>query len=180
MRQLAFVLVMLLLFPQSGLAQSTDKTGFAVSGGVGMSVIRDEDGAETFDDNQFGYQLAIEYRFVPQFALGVSVFTLGTGEDTFNGEETEIEVDGVDLFGRIILPISEGSDIYGLIGRATYFADVTPGFEFEIFGEEAWLLGGGLDFDVAEDFALRIEGRYYDGPDDESGGLVTVGFSYRF
>jgi hypothetical protein len=57
--------------------------------------------------------------------------------------------------------------------------DVTPSDSVDIFGEDGTSFGGGVDIGQ-EAFALRLEARYIDGAHDESGALVTVGFSYRF
>lgn len=184
MQNIRTVLVVLALAVSQPLAaQTADKTGFAVNAGLGVSVIRDEDGNDTFDANAFGYLFGIEYRFVPQFALGVNVFSLGTGEDFFDGVDTEIEVRGFDIVGRLIFPLSDSAELYGLLGAAVYDADLEPGNVVVgelLLGEDALAAGIGLDFDTTEDFSLRVEGRYYDGTRDESGGLLTVGFSYRF
>lgn len=159
-------------------ANAGDRTGWAMSGGVGPTYLRDKDGDETFKGNDWGFILGVEYRFIPSFALGINIFNLGTANDTFGGVDTEIQVDGIDIAARIILPVSEKAELFGLIGRASYYADVDPGFSN--FGEDAWEFGAGIDIDTSEDFSIRIEGRYFDGPRDESGGLATIGFSYRF
>ena len=161
-------------------AQIGDRTGFAMNAGIGQSVIRDTDGTDEFDANAFAYILGVEYRFVPKFAVGINVFSLGTGEDFFDGVDTEIDVGGVDLVGRLILPLADSVELYGLFGGAVYSADLEPGGAGGLFGEGAVALGAGLDFDTSENFSLRVEGRYYDGTRQESGGLLTAGFSFRF
>ena len=161
------------------LAAQSERTGFAVSAGVGSSTIRDEDGAETFDDNAFGFLFGVEYRFIRQFALGLNVFSLGTGEDFFDGADTEIEVRGFDIVGRIILPASDRVEVYLLGGVAGYTADLTPGGS-NLFGNDATELGAGIDIDATDKFSFRLEGRHYNGVRDESGSLITLGFSYRF
>ena len=176
----ATLAVVVLATSQPLYAQIGDRTGFAMNAGIGQSIIRDKDGNDEFDANAFAYIVGVEYRFVPKFALGVNVFSLGTGEDFFDGVDTEIDVGGVDIVGRLILPLADSVELYGLFGGAVYTADLEPGGISGLFGEEAVALGAGLDFDTSESFSLRIEGRYYDGTREESGGLFTAGFSFRF
>ena len=156
-----------------------DRTGFAIHAGIGSSGVYDEDGTDEFSATDFGALLGVEYRFVENFALGINIFNLGSPSDFFDGAETTIDVKGVDLVGRIILPVSDTVEIYGLIGGASYTADLEPGGS-NGFGEDAWEFGAGLDLNTSEDFAVRFEGRYFSGPRDEAGSLITIGFSYRF
>lgn len=171
------VAMALVLLAPVGYAQ--ERTGFAVNGGIGGSLLKDRDGPETFEGNGFAYDLGLEYRFVPRFALGIDLFSLGSASDTFGGVDTEIEAEGVDFFGRLVFPLSEAVEIYGRLGAVIYHTDVTPGDSIDIFGEDGTSFGAGLDIG-REDLALRLEGRYIDGSRDESGALLTAGFSYRF
>ena len=160
-------------------AKAQDRTGWALSGGIGPTYLRDEDSNDTFSGNAWGFILGIEYRFVPRFALGVNVYNLGSADDNFNGVETNLKVKAIDLSGRIILPVSEKTELYGVIGGASYYADLDPG-GFNLFGDDAWVFGAGVDFHTSEKFAVRLEGRYFNGVRDESGSIATFGFSYRF
>ncbi|MGI9232582.1 MAG: outer membrane beta-barrel protein [Woeseiaceae bacterium] len=160
------------------LTYASEKSGWAMSAGIGSSVIKDRDGNETFDGNGFGYTWGLEYRFSRQWALGIDLFSLGSASDTFNSVNTTIDVGGMDIRGRIIFPLSENVEMYGRLGFAGYFADVDPGTNN--LGEDAVSLGLGLDIDRGEHFTIRLDGRYFDGPRDESGALLTIGFNYRY
>lgn len=180
MKRQGYVFIVLLLsccFTASANAQG--KAGWAVSGGIGVSQIKDRDGTEKFDANAIGLILGGEYRFNEHFALGLNGFGLGTAEDMFNAVETEIQVKGFDLIGRLILPVTQSAELFFLAGTAAYYADLDPGFSSP-FGEDAIEFGIGADFGNADGFAFRVAGRYFDGPRDESGALLTVGFNYRF
>ena len=166
-----------LIMSSPALAQ--DRTGFAIHAGIGSSGVYDKDGADEFSGTDFGALLGVEYRFTDHFALGINLFNLGRPSDFFDGVDTSIDVKGVDLVGRVIFPVSDTAEIYGLVGGASYAADLEPGGS-NGFGESAWEFGAGLDFNTSEDFAIRLEGRYFRGPRDEAGSLITVGFSYRF
>lgn len=156
------------------------KSGFAIHAGIGPTFIRDQDGSETFRGTSFGYTLGGEFRFNDYFALGLNIFSLGSTNDTIASVDTEIGVRGFDFTGRIIFPVSESVELFGLIGNATYTADVEPGLGTGLFGSEAWVFGGGIDMRTSEKFSIRVEGRYFRGDRDETGGMATVGFAYRF
>lgn len=174
----AATVVVLLLAAIASSAYADDKAGWGMNAGIGVSLIKDRDGDETFEGNSFGYTWGLEYRFPQRWALGIDLFSLGRGRDTLSSGETTITVGGFDLRGRIIFPVSETVELYGRLGYAGYFADVDPGRQN--LGEEATSFGFGLDVDRGEHFTFRIEGRYFDGRRDESGGLLTVGLNYRF
>ena len=173
----------MLLLAASPPAMAGDNTGWGVSAGVGASMIRDEDGSETFQGNGLGLSVDIEYRFTVNLALGIGGFSLGRAEDNFGGVDTEIQVRGYELFGRVIYPVSDTVDMYGRIGAANYFVDIDPGgvsIADALFGQDAFELGFGVDFGRKEHLALRLEGRYYNGGADEAGALLLFGFNYLF
>ena len=174
--------IILLVFsaPNQAQAQNQDKHGWEIYGGIGPSVIRDEDGSETFRGTSFGFLFGGGFRFSENFALGIHGISLGEANDTIGGVDTEIEVDAVGFSARLIFPLSEKTEAYGILGGIIYDADVSPGGGFSIFGEDGWELGAGLDFATSDNLSLRLEGRYFNGQADESGGLVTFGFGYRF
>ncbi|MGB5255684.1 MAG: outer membrane beta-barrel protein [Woeseiaceae bacterium] len=175
---MAVVVAMLCLV--NGIAEAQDKSGFGVNVGVGISQVKDRDGSESFNANDIGYIMGGEYRFNENFAIGFNVFGLGSPEDEFNSVNTTIEVRGADLVLRFILPVADGVELFGLAGTAAYKADLEPGGTNGLFGEDAVELGLGADLGSGENFAFRLAGRYFDGPRDESGALITIGFNYRF
>jgi len=172
-----FVLVIVLpLVPTS--SHADEKRGWAISLGIGPSLIKDRDGDETFDAGGFGFNWGPEYRFSKRLALGMDFFSLGRARDTFNSVDTTIDVGGLELRGRLIFQLSENVEMYGRLGSVGYFADSNPGGSN--LGEDAIAFGLGLDIDRGEHFTIRIDGRHFDGPRDESGALLTAGFNYRF
>ncbi|MGI9234548.1 MAG: outer membrane beta-barrel protein [Woeseiaceae bacterium] len=168
----------LLFVAESASAQG--KAGWAVNLGVGVSQVKDRDGTESFNANDLGFIVGGEYRFNNHFALGLNAFSLGSPEDDFNSVNTSIEVRGFDLVLRFILPVADSVDVFALAGTAGYTADLEPGGNNGLFGEDAAEYGLGLDFGTGDRFDFRLAGRYYDGPRDESGALTTAGFNYRF
>ena len=178
-RSIAAMLFVALL-AVSNTAHAQDKSGWEIHGGIGPTVIRDEDGSETFRGSSFGFVFGGGYRFNDHFALSLNIMSLGEGDDTIASVPTTIDVRAIGLSGRIILPVSEKVEIFGLIGNISYNADVDPGCCSNPFGSEAWEFGGGVDFATSENFSIRIAGRYYQGRRDETGGIATAGFSWRF
>lgn len=177
-RLIISVMVFLIFSLAAGEAVAQGKRGFAVNFGVGVSQIKDTDGTEKFDGNAFGYAIGGEFRFSDNFAIGSSVFGLGTADDNFNGTSTEIEVKGADIKMRFIMPVTDGLEFFGQVGQAWYTADLEPGGN-NGFGDTAVEFGLGLDAGGGN-LAFRLAGIYLDGPRNESGALVTAGFNYRF
>lgn len=172
--------VALLMALAASAADAQDKKGFAVNVGLGVSQVKDRDGAESFNANDFGFILGGEYRFNDHFALGLNTFNLGNPEDEFNSVNTTIEVRGFDLVMRFIMPVSDSVELFALAGSAGYTADLEPGGNNGLFGEDAAEFGLGVDIGAGDAFAFRLAGRYFDGPRQESGALITAGFNYRF
>lgn len=160
-------------------SRADDKRGFALNVGVGVSEISDKDGADRFKGNSFGYSIGAEYRFNRNFAVGLGIFNLGTAEDQFAGTNTEIEVRGGDVVIRFIAPVNEGFEFFGTFGQSWYTADLEPGGSNGPFGDTALELGLGMDIGSGP-LSFRLAGRYFDGPKDEAGALLTAGVNYRF
>lgn len=173
----AYLLAIILPLLASG-SHADEKSGWALSLGVGRSLIKDRDGIEDFRAYGFGYNWGPEYRFSKQWALGIDLFSMGRGRDTFNSVDTRIDVGGIELRARLIFPLSETVELYGRLGAAGYYTDSEPGRQN--LGEDAVTFGLGLDIDRGEHFTIRIDGRHFQGPRDESGALLTAGFNYRF
>lgn len=177
-QQLAIYVIAVIVPLISTVVRADDDTGWAVSFGIGSASIRDKDGDDTFRANEFVYNWGPEYRYSQRWALGVDFFGIGSGTDDFNGVETTIDVGGFELRGRYIVRLSDSVEMYGRLGYAAYFADVDPGGNTA--GEGAATLGLGFDFGRGDHWRFRLDGRYLQGPSDESGAIVTAGFNYRF
>ena len=176
----AFVPLALILITSAAEAQENDRSGWAINAGIGGAIVRDEDGAETFRGSSFAYNTGIEYRMKNSIAIGFSYFDLGKANDTVSGVDTDITVDGVDFHLRFILAPGAKTEYYALIGSAVYDADVSTGGSFSLFGDGAWEIGGGMDYHVSEQTAIRFQARFLNGERDESGGFATIGFNFRF
>lgn len=181
-RHALFVVVVIVLAAAPPV-EAQDRTGWGVSAGIGPTRIKDKDGSDTFSGTGFGFAAEVEYRFTPNLALGFGGFSLGRADDSFGSVDTEIEVRGYELFGRIIYPVSASVEVFGRVGAANYFVDIDPGsvsLDDALFGQGALELGFGVDFARKEKFAYRLEGRYLNGGNDETGAQVVIGFNYLF
>jgi len=116
----ALSLAALILLAAAPHLEAAGETGWGLSATIGPSQIRDEDDTETFSGNGFGLSAEIEYRFTANFALGLGGFSLGSADDVFDGVDTEIEVRGYNLFGRLIFPMSDSAQVFGRLGAANY------------------------------------------------------------
>ncbi|MFK8051850.1 MAG: outer membrane beta-barrel protein [Woeseiaceae bacterium] len=172
---IVIVLITSLIISAQSLAD--DQRGFVVSAGFGISQIEDDDGDQTFSGDDTGWHADVEYRVGSHFSAGLGFFSLGTVEDTVDGTATTIDADGVTLFARGILPLNETIEGFLRIGSATYSAIVQPG-AFDL--DSALEIGVGLDIRTSEKLAIRLETRFFNGDDDESARLTTVGLRYQF
>jgi hypothetical protein len=119
-------------------------------------------------------------RFVPRFALGFDYLDFGSATDTVGSVDVEVVATGLDLYARLVFPLSETIEAYGRPGGVFYDADVIDDVAgFDGFGDDGISVGGGID--IGRDaYAFRLEGRCIDGARDESGALVTAGVTFRF
>ena len=157
-----------------------DTRGWAIAAGVGVSQIKDDDGDTNFKGDGLGTALDVEYRFSPQFALGLGFFSLGDTEDTINGAETEISARGYSLHGRFFFPSNSAIEPYVRFGSSLFTADVSSTEQIALTLDAAWEFGGGIEFLIDDAWSLRLDGRYLNADNDESALLVTAGFRFQF
>ena len=126
-------------------ATRRSRSGFAVNVGVGVSQVKDRDGTESFNANAFGFILGGEYRFNDHFRAGTehlrSRYVPRTSSIPSIRRST---FSGIDLVMRFIMPVSdERSNCLSLAGSAGYTADLEPGGNNGLFGEDAVEFGLG-------------------------------------
>ena len=175
------VLAVLLIAPNA-VAQTNNPTGIGVALGIGSSSIEDEDApGDTFDGSDFGWNLDLEWRFIENLAVGVNWISLGEDSDSLNGTETTIGVDGFGAYVRGYLPVTKRITLHARYGETNYNVDIDPGIGSVFpFSDSAKDFGAGGDFNFTENLAVRVEVRWLDGPDQEAGGLTTIGLRWQF
>ena len=163
-------------------AQETNPTGFGAALGIGVSGIEDEDApGDTFDGSDIGWNVDLEWRFIENLSLGMNFTSLGEDSDDFNGADTTIGVDGFGFFVRGYLPVSSNLTFHARSGETNYSVDIDPGFDsFFPFSDSAKDFGFGGDYYLNENFAVRLETRWLDGPNQEAGSLTTIGMRWQF
>ena len=166
----------------TALAQENNPTGFGMAFGIGPSSIEDEDApGDTFDGSDLGWNLDIEWRFIKYLAVGANWTSLGEDTDDFNGVETTIGVDGFGAFLRGYLPVTPNLTLHARYGETNYSVDIDPGVNTVFpFSDNATDYGIGGDYYFSDHLALRIEARWLDGPNQEAGGLTSIGLRWQF
>lgn len=181
---LAVALALLLVIAApAARAQADNPTGVAVSLVYGISNIEDEDGpGDSFDGNDLGWNLDLEWRFVKYLAAGFNVLSLGEDNDFFNGEDTTIGVDGFGFYLRGYWPVTDRVTLHARYGETNYDVDTTNGFgtTFPFNSQDAKDFGIGGDYYFSDKLSLRFEARWLDGPNKEQGGLTGVGLRWQF
>ena len=136
---------------------------------------------DTFDGDDVGWYLDLEYRFLGHFAFGMTALDLGETNEFFNGADTRIQVDGFGFYVRAFVPLTDKLTAYARLGEISYDVEIDPGFNsFFPFNDSATEFGAGLDFGLTDKLALRVEGRILNGDADERGSLTTLGLAYKF
>ncbi len=180
---------LMLILAASALCQATladgpndNDTGIVISAGIGVSSIEDEDApGDTFDGSGTAINVDIEWRFLRNLSVGMTVGTLGEDTDDFNGAETTIEVDTFGFFLRGLLPVGERVTLHARYGLTSYSVDIDPGFNSIFpFSDDADDFGIGIDYAFSDSAAIRLETRILDGDNQESGGLTTIGLRWQF
>lgn len=105
MQKLNVVGLMLLLASPVALAQSSSdpletaifKNGLWLGGGASWSDIDSSSGSLSYDDDSFGYNLAIGYQFLNYFGVAAKWKDLGGFEDTTAGTSVDVDVDGYTI-----------------------------------------------------------------------------------
>ena len=180
--RLVLPLLVAALFSTDVLADTDEQTGIGIALGLGPSNIEDEDApGDTFDGDDLGWNVDVEWRFIRHLAVGVNWTSLGEATDDFNGTETTIGVDGIGLYVRGYLPVTSRLTLHARYGETNYNVDIDPGTDTLFpFSDSAKDLGIGGDYAVNENLAVRLEARWLDGPSQEAGSLASIGLRWQF
>lgn len=157
-------------------------TGIAFALGYGPTTIEDTDGpGDSFDGSDFGYNFDLEWRIARYFAIGMNFLDLGEDSDQFNGEDTSIGVTGLGFYVRGYLPLDNGWTLNAHFGGTNYSTDIDPGGGTVFpFSDNADDYGIGVDYSFTDNWSVRLQHRWLDGPSQEFGSLSTIGVRYQF
>lgn len=159
-------------------------TGFASSAAaqvyIGAALGKTEyKDAEEFgvDDESSALEMNFGVHLQDTLALEVSYLNLGDVTDFYLG--SDVNVSGVTLSGKALIPISREVDLYGKMG--VYFWEMDEIYRNQSYyldeGEDL-IYGGGATFHLHQ-FDLNVEYRTFD-LYDMGTSLITVGLSFEF
>lgn len=172
-------------------ALAADKTGFYLGGGIGWSNIEVKGevpdlGDLDFNEDDLGYKFFAGYRILPFLAIeggyvdfGNPSATFGSGDTTL---DTEIKLDGWDLYGVGILPLGI-FDVYAKVGYFWWDSEVRAALggesdrDSDSGSDLAYGIGGAL---WLGQLSLRLEVEMFDVAEADAVYMITGGVAYTF
>lgn len=160
-------------------ADRTDRSGFYAGGGLGQSSVE----TDGLDDDDTAWKVFAGYRVTAAPMLDLAVEggyrDFGNPEQTVNGQKTEYEANGVDLYGVAIAPVG-AVDLFGKVGGIWYEQERTvSGVKVEDDDETdlAYGVGVGTEF---RNVGVRAEWERFDlnGTDDVD--MYSLNAYWRF
>ena len=186
MRQLivlATIVVAIICLGFSGSALARDD-GFFLGGSVGYTVLQSdvyynaESRELSFDESDMGYKIFGGFRWG---ILGVEggYVNLGNPGGRVDGTKIDIELNGFDLFGMIILPIGP-VDLFGKVGGFMWDLDIEAG-DTRVTADGGYDLAVGLGAAInIGSFGIRAELEYFDVDDLDNAYMLSAGVVYTF
>jgi OOP family OmpA-OmpF porin len=182
-RLLALCLVSIALFAVA-IPASAQGTGFYVGAGAGMTSVDLCDdlvglGLTSCDDDDTGFKVYAGNRFSPNFSAELGWVDLGEITATGPGGTVKLGVDGIQIAGLGMVPVSPQVTFFGKVGL--YLWDVSasgPGGSLSDDGSDI-MFGLGLSWNLAKQLDLRVEWEQFDVDGDDI-NLISAGVQYRF
>lgn len=146
---------------------------------LGRTVYKD---AEYFgvDDESTTFEAKVGFRAHEVLAFEMSYLNLGDVADFSLGSDVDVNVSGMTLSGKAILPLSPQVDLYAKMG--IYFwetHEIYRNRSYYLDEGEDLIYGGGLAFRLTDTVDLNVEYRAVD-LYDMGTALTTVGLSFVF
>lgn len=157
--------------------------GFFIGASLGYAEVGADldfiDDKGSFDESDMGYKI---FGGLKWGILGVEggYVNFGTPDGTVAGKDGEVELDGFDLFGMLILPIGP-FDLFGKLGGFYWDSDFS-GTDLLKGGDDGFDVAGGVGaaFNLGH-FGIRAEVEYFDVSGRMDGAtLVSAGVVYTF
>lgn len=169
-------------------------TGFYLGGTVGNTSVETEfdDINLDFDEEDFSWSAFAGVQATDTFAIEASYNDFGNFDVSreFDLTRTEIDADltGYDIMAKLGVPLGPLT-LYGKGGIVYWDAEATarilppvgPGFDVRERDDGTDIaFGGGLEFALGNDLALRGEVEWFDIEDTEEVWFASVGLTFRF
>lgn len=190
MNRVLAVLVLTTAFCLPAKAQS----GFYLGGSIGNTSVDTEfdDVGLDFDENDFSWSAYAGVQAGNSFAIEASYNDFGSFDVASEFDLTRTEIDaeltGYDIMAVLAVPAGP-LRLYGKAGVVYWDAEATAqivppvGPAFGLREEDDGFdlaVGGGLEFSLGPDLALRGELEWFDIEDTEQVWFASVGLTFRF
>jgi OmpA-OmpF porin, OOP family len=172
-------------------ALAADYQGFYAGAGAGqMSVDSDADLDGTslsFDDSDTAFRIFGGWQFNENFGIEAGYVDGGKASETIDVDGTDVDVDievtGVDLMLRGVLPIGDSFFAFAQVGGIFWDADFTASAGGESISDsdsgEDLAYGAGMGFNFGENAGVRAEYMLYDVSDADVDSIL-VSFFWKF
>jgi len=173
---------------------SASETGFYLGAGLGPSSIDIKAfypslGDSTIQDGT-AYKAFGGFRFLKFLAIEAGYADLGSPQGIERNvqehpERVEVSVKGWDAFAVLIIPVSNGVDIFGKIGMMSWDTNITSVQDNELNYAESFsgtdtAYGIGIGFWVGMGFTIRGEGEWFTIGDFETVAIYTANLIFTF
>ena len=130
-----------------------------------------------FEDESAAYEVNLGLRLQEVLAFEVSYLNLGDVRDFYL--DSDVNVSGITLSGKAILPVAPELDLYAKMGIFSWeMNEIYRARSYYLDEGEDLIYGGGATFHLHQ-FDVNLEYRRLDLYDMET-ALTTVGISFEF
>jgi OOP family OmpA-OmpF porin len=166
-------------------AFAADDQGFYAGAGAGQLSVDfsgDIDGTLfSFDDGDTAFRIFGGWQFNENFGLEAGYVDGGSASETFNIEGTDVDVDidvtGIDLMLRGVLPVGESFFAFAQAGVIFWDADFQASAlgvsESDSDSGEDLIYGAGIGFNFSENAGVRAEYMIYDISDTDVDSILA-------
>ena len=173
-------------------ALAADGQGFYAGVGAGQLSVDtsgDIDGTSfSFDDSDTAFRIFGGWQFNENFGLEAGYVDGGSASETINIEGTDvdfkIDVSGIDLMLRGVLPVGESFFAFAQAGMIFWDADFKASAlgvsESDSDSGEDLAYGAGIGFNFSENAGVRAEYMIYDISSDSDVDSILASFFWKF
>jgi OOP family OmpA-OmpF porin len=172
-----------------GMPIAASAGGFYVGAGIGSATYESADfvdcfgQCEQFKDSDFAYGLFAGYEVTDAVAVELGYWDWGSGDDTLDGVQAEVEPSMITIMAVGSAPIAENWELFGKAGVAWLDIDssIVDGGEGASGSSDSQdlALGGGVQWDIGN-FGIRGEALWVDAEDADQAMMFGVSGLWRF